>query len=61
MVLVMLAHSSSPTMDAEELTTLFYLFFIYLFLLFRAAPSAHGGAQAEVKSELQLLAYRTVG
>ena len=36
------------------------MYFIYLFsLFFRAVPVAHGGSQARVELELQLLAYAT--
>ena len=35
------------------------LFCFVLFLLFRAAPVAHGHSQARGRSELQLLAYAT--
>ena len=36
-----------------------FILFIFLFLLFRAAPAAYGGSQAGVESELQLPAYAT--
>ena len=37
----------------------FFFFFFFIICLYRAAPSAYGGSQAGVKSELKLLAYTT--
>ena len=39
---------------------LFFSFFLFLVLLFRAAPATYGSSQVGVKLELQLLIYPTV-
>ena len=40
---------------SKELSQIYLEAFIYLCLLFRATPTAYGGSQARVKSELQLI------
>ena len=44
---------------AELGSEMTYYLFIYLFLIFRAAPKAYGSFQDRVKLELQLPAYTT--